>query len=208
MASSVFLFFFLANLQPQEKDPFENSRINFVYEENDKGKRGYLTFNSRWDFNDAKKFYFLPLSFYKSASRIDLSRDVKFKYYGYGIRPFKIINIQRLSSSKPDISGENSPPAKTENAEKQRQADPGKKRKRGFISLSPLYEDITENAYDFILENSLKPLSPQWASVSREGKKEFFKDLYSTGLFDNFLLMPVGGALYEISENKQENTKK
>lgn len=208
MIGNIFFFLFFVSLNSQEKEPFENAKINFLYDINHKENKAYLTFNSRWDFNDARKLYFLPLSFYKSAQRINLSKDVKFKYYGYGIKPFRIINIQRFSKTRPDISGNKNISSQDKEMQPENKSAVSSERKKGFISLSPLYEDLTENVYDFILENSIKPLSSQWGSLSKQEKKEFFMDLYSTGIFNGFIFSPLGDMLYEISNKHRGNTKK
>lgn len=204
MAGKILLLFFLVNLNAQQRDAFENSRLNFLYEKDERGQRGLITFNSKWDWKDAKRFYMLPFSFYKSAERMDLAKDVKFKYYGYNLKPFKIININALRNKK-NISGvkkEETENGESDSSENSSQNSTASSKKRKFISLSPLYDDLRENFDDFILENSLKHLNPQWSSVSKEGKKEFFKDLSSTGIFDNSLLSPLGNKVEKISENK------
>ncbi|NLI09948.1 MAG: hypothetical protein GX447_04220 [Elusimicrobia bacterium] len=203
MAGKILLLFFLLNLNAQQRDAFENSRLNFLYEKDERGQRGLITFNSKWDWKDAKRFYMLPFSFYKSAERMDLAKDVKFKYYGYNLKPFKIININALRSKK-NISGvkEEVRDGESDSSEISSQNSTASSKKRKFISLSPLYDDLKENFDDFILENSLKHLNPQWSSVSKEGKKEFFKDLSSTGIFDNSLLSPLGNEVEKISGNK------
>lgn len=192
------LLVLISPLMGQQPEYFENSRINFVYEKSARGQSGMVTFNSRWDWKDAKKFYMLPFSFYSTLENIDLKRDVKLKYYGYKISPFKVINIS-ASQKKLDVSGEKDAGNGDSSTSANGVTSRPEKKKRKLIVLSALYDDLRENMDSFILENSLKPISSQWSSVSREGKKEFMKDLSSLGIFDNTILSPIGKKADELS---------
>ncbi|GAB4032533.1 MAG: hypothetical protein Fur0012_11170 [Elusimicrobiota bacterium] len=192
------LLLLLSPLLAQQPEYFENSRINFVYEKTARGQSGMVTFNTRWDLKDAKKFYMLPFSLYSSLENIDLKRDIKLKYYGYRISPFKIINISSskknldISGEKEAANGDSYPPSSAASSRPER-------KKKKFIVLSALYDDLQENMDSFILENSLKPISSQWSSVSKEGKKEFMKDLSSLGIFNDTILSPIGKKADELS---------
>lgn len=200
-----FLFFtFFGNLYSQNQEYFQNSRINFSYEKNNSGQSGMVTFNTKWNLNDAKNFYMLPYAFYKGIENIDMKKDIKFKYYGYKISPFKIVDIsyknKKHIGESASKTGEN---AISEGSEGSETVKSGKKKR--LINLSALYEDIEENIDNFIIDNSFKPLSKEWASVSREGKKEFMRDFSSLGIFDASILSPVGKKAEELSNKKSES---
>ncbi len=202
MAFSLFYFLFFIlweNLYSQQKAYFQDSRINFSYEKSSSDQSGMVTFNTRWNFKDAKNFYTLPYAFYKSIENIDTKRDIKLKYYGYKISPFKIIDI---SYKKKKLIRENSSQASENGIEgKNVKADRTRKNNK-LVNLSALYEDIEENIDNFIIDNSFKPLSKEWSNVSRAGKKEFIKDFSSLGIFDNTILSPIRNKAEELSQSK------
>lgn len=189
------IFFFSIPLYSQS----DNSNMNMVYEKDRYQQKLSLNYSLRWDFKDMTKFYLLPFSIYNTAFNMDFSRDVKLKYYGYKISPFKLIVI---SDKKKKLDGETNTSEKSSN-----QDNRPKKRKYG-INLSALYDNLEENINNLILDNSFKSISPEWKNISRNDKKEFIKDLLKLDIFNNPLLNPIGSQMEKISQTKDEDKLK
>ena len=175
--------------------PFDTSRTNIVFESKRNDSSVNISYSLRWDLSELKKIYLLPFNIYNSFTNINLSKDVKLKYYGLKISPFKIISVEK---KKKDISG-------NENAKGNGQNINGGKSKKSLgINLSALYDDVGENINNFILDNSLGE-NKDWKNISRQEKKEFINDLLKIDIWDYPVLNTISKPLKEISQdNKSE----
>ncbi|PIS47638.1 MAG: hypothetical protein COT17_02445 [Elusimicrobia bacterium CG08_land_8_20_14_0_20_51_18] len=169
--------------------PFGSSSLNFIIDRRSDESSVHMNYSLRWDFKDLKRAYLLPGLFYRDASRLDLRKNVKLRYYGYKISPFKFF----ISERKMDVPGAG--------GEQVKDPAPGEKPgKRLRFSLSPLYDDLMENADDFLLDNSFKSLSPEWEKLSRTEKKSFFRDVLRLEMWDYPLFRGTSEGLEKISD--------
>lgn len=174
----------------------ESSDVNIVFEKNSRDSRAGLTYSFRFsNFSDFFNLYTVPYDFFMTAKNMNLRRDVKFKYYGLKLSPFKYFILKKKKPLS-NLSSENSEVNKSTST-----------KKNGYyfgLTLSPLVEDIKENINFYILDYAMKTSNSDWDKFSREEKKYFFKDLEKIGFF-NYPILENLKPDFKDEEKKKEH---
>lgn len=173
--------------------------LQFNVVTNAEGSRMGLDYSLRWDFSDLSGFNPFSLKGYRKLNPFsgwNIYDNTRWRFYGLSVNPWRVV----VSKGKPDISGR--APAAGGNGEGKARREEGTRVWR--LSLSPLLEDLQKNLDEdlrrALLDAALDPVSDDWSSVPRAGKKAFMRDVLSLEIWELPLMgQPRKGIKY-ISE--------